>query len=119
MLNLHSPIINNNLNNTIYEELSTEWLNLISPEARGGLITGYYNAGILTINLSDFNNGAFYDTVIKKSYEEYCKKLFDELMPIIQKCLRRMFQGFNAYLINYDIVLFMERRDRDGLEPVK
>lgn len=119
MLNLHSPIINNNLNNTIYEELSTEWLNRISPEARGGIITGYYNAGILTINLSDFNNGAFYDTVIKKSYEEYCKKLFDELMPIIQKCLRRMFQGFNAYLINYDIVLFMEGRDGDGLEPVK
>ena len=119
MLNLHSPIINNNLNNTIYEELSPEWINRISPEARGGLLTGYYNAGILTINLADFNNGSFYNEVIRKNYEKYCELLFEELKPIIQKCLRRMFQGFNAYLTSYDIVLFMEGRDEDGFSPVK
>ena len=119
MLDLHSHIINNNLNNTIFEELSDEWMSRLSPEARGGIITGYYNAGILTINLSDFNNDSFYDEVIKKSYEEYCNKLYKELKPIIQKCLRRMFQGFNAYLINYDVVLFMEGKDSDGFEPRK
>ncbi len=119
MLNLHSPIINNTLNNTIYEELSEEWRSRLLPEARNSIINGYYNAGILTVNIADFNIESFYDELVKKDYENYCQQLYGELKPIIQRCLRRMFSGFNSYLMEYEIVLFMEGRDGDGFDPIK
>lgn len=119
MLNLHAAIITNNLNNTICEELSPEWLSRLSPEAGCSFIAGYYNAGILTINMADFNKDAFYSEKIRPSFEYYCKQLSRELEPIIRKCLRRMFMGFNNYLTEYNVVLFLEGADGDGLEPVK
>lgn len=119
MLNLHAAIITNNLNNTVCEELSQEWLSHLLPEAGCSFIAGYYNAGILTINMADFNKDSFYDEKIKPDFEYYCKKFSQELEPIIKKCLRRMFMGFNSYLTQYEVVLFLEGADGDGLEPVK
>lgn len=119
MLNLHAPIINNTLNNTIYEELPEEWLNRLSPNATGAIVNGYYNAGILTLNMSDFNDNGFYDEVIKNNFGQYCEDLYLQLKPIIQKCLRRMFLGFSSYLSEYELILFMEGREGDDLEPVK
>ena len=119
MLNLHAAIITNNLNNTICEELSEKWLSRLSPEANGAIAAGYYNAGILTINMSDFNKNSFYDEKIKPAFEYYCRELCEELRPIIQKCLRRMFMGFTSYLTEYEVVLFLEGADGDGLEPIK
>jgi|SRR5690606_27783592 len=119
MLNLHAAIINNNLNNTICEELSSEWTSRLLPETGNSIVAGYYNAGILTINMSDFNKDDFYTKTIKSNYSFYCEQLYLELKPIIQKCLRRMFQGFNSYLNSYEVVLFMEGADGDSFEPVK
>ena len=115
MLNLHAAIITNTLNNTICEELSAEWISRLSPEANRAIVAGYYNAGILNINMSDFNIMIFIKTLRAFIYLENCF----ELKPIIQKCLRRMFMGFNNYLTEYEVVLFMEGADGDGIEPVK
>ena len=119
MLNLYRQLISNNLNNTIFEELSEEWLERLSPEVKGELINGFYNAGILTINMSDFNRNDFYDKVIKPKFPLYCENLYMHLTPILQRCLRRMFLGFNPNLTEYKVVLFMEGREDDGLEAIK
>lgn len=119
MLNLYRQLISNNLNNTIVEELSQEWLQRLSVDVRNELINGFYNAGILTINMSDFNRNDFYDEEIKKNFRFYCEDLYRHLAPIIEKCLRRMFLGFNDSLQEYSVVLFMEGREEDQLEAVK
>lgn len=119
MLNLYRQIISNNLNNTIFEELSEEWLEKLSPGARTELIHGFYNAGILTINLADFNRNGFYRNTIKPQFHHYCENLYLQLSPIIQRCLRRMFLGFNENLTEYKVVLFMEGDEEDQVEPVK
>lgn len=119
MLNLYRQLISNNLNNTIFEELSEEWLERVSADVRSELISGFYNAGILTINMSDFNKNEFYDKVIRHKFRLYCENLYMHLAPIIQRCMRRMFLGFNENLHEYKIVLFMEGREEDQLEAVK
>ncbi|WP_040299093.1 hypothetical protein [Arcticibacter svalbardensis] len=119
MLNLYRQLISTNLNNTIFEELSEEWLDRISPEVRSVIISGFYNAGILTINLSDFNKNEFYTKTIRHKFPHYCENLYIQIGPIIQRCLRRMFLGFNPNLLEYKVVLFMEGNDDDHLEPVK
>lgn len=119
MLNLYRQLISNNLNNTIFEELSEEWLDRLSPEAKSELVNGFYNAGVLTINLSDFNRNGFYNKTIKYKFPHYCENLYIQVGPIIQRCLRRMFLGFNANLKEYKVVLFMEGYEEDQLEPVK
>ncbi len=119
MLNLYRLLISNNLNNTILEELSEEWLERLSPEVRNELINGFYNAGILTIDMSGFNKNEFYDKVLKHKFHLYCENLHIHLAPIIQRCLRRMFLGFNDDLKEYKVVLFMEGREDDRLEAVK
>jgi hypothetical protein len=119
MLNLYRQLITINLNNTIFEELSEEWLDRLSSEVRGELISGFFNAGILTINMSDFNRNDFYDNVLKKDFAHYCEVLCLQLAPILKRCFRRMFLGFNANLKEYKVVLFMEGREDDHLEAVK
>lgn len=119
MLNLHQQIINNYLNNTILEELDKEWVNRILPESRHSLIQGYYNAGILVMNMSDFNNNNFYDNTINKSFSEYCELLYKKLRPIIEVTMRRMFKGFNQNLQTYEVVLFMEGGEESEHTPVK
>ncbi|WP_207425536.1 hypothetical protein [Pedobacter sp. SYSU D00535] len=119
MLNLYRQLISNNLNNTIFEELSEEWIERLSPGISGELVNGFFNAGILTVNMSDFNRDDFYDKEIKNKFEYYCERLYLELAPIIEKCLRRMFLGFNDNLSEYKVVLFMEGREEDHLEAVK
>jgi len=119
MLNLYRQIISNTLNNTIFEELPEEWLERLSPGIRNELISGFYNAGILTINMSDFNRNEFYDKSAKQDFEQYCESLFVYLAPVIQRCLRRMFLGFNDNLTEYKVVLFMEGREDDHIEAVK
>jgi len=119
MLNLYRQIISNNLNNTIFEELPEEWLERISPDVKTELIHGFYNAGILTINLADFNRNNFYKHTIRPQFQHYCESLYLQLAPILQRCLRRMFLGFNENLAEYKVVLFMEGDDEDQLEPVK
>ena len=119
MLNLYRQLITINLNNTIFEELSEEWLNHLSSEVRGELVSGFFNAGILTINMSDFNRNDFYDNVLKKDFERHCEVLSLLLTPILKRCFRRMFLGFNDNLIEYKVVLFMEGREDDHLEAVK
>lgn len=119
MLNLYRHLITINLNNTIFEELSEEWLNHLSSEVRGELVSGFFNAGILTINMSDFNRNDFYDNVLKKDFERHCEVLSLLLTPILKRCFRRMFLGFNDNLIEYKVVLFMEGREDDHLEAVK
>ncbi|WP_207423401.1 hypothetical protein [Desertivirga brevis] len=119
MLNLYRQIISNTLNNTIFEELPEEWIERLSPGIRNELISGFYNAGILTINMSDFNRDDFYDKEAKQKFDYYCENLYLYLAPIIQRCLRRMFLGFNDNLTEYKVVLFMEGREEDHLEAVK
>ncbi|HEY0056688.1 MAG TPA: hypothetical protein VGB63_15140 [Pedobacter sp.] len=119
MLNLYRQLISINLNNTIFEELSEEWLNRLSTEARGELISGFFNAGILTIDMSNFNRNDFYDTELKKDFPHYCEVLSVLLAPILKRCFRRMFLGFNDNLTEYKVVLFMEGREDDHLEAVK
>ncbi|WP_207534035.1 hypothetical protein [Desertivirga arenae] len=119
MLNLYRQIISNTLNNTIFEELPEEWIERLSPGIRNELISGFYNAGILTINMSDFNREDFYDREAKQNFEHYCENLYLYLAPIIQRCLRRMFLGFNDNLTEYKVVLFMEGREEDHMEAVK
>ncbi len=119
MLNLYRQLISNNLNNTIFEELSEEWLERLSADVRNEFINGFYNAGILTVNMSDFNRNDFYEKVIRNKFPLYCENLYMHLAPIIQRCLRRMFLGFNDNLTEYKIVLFMEGREEDQLEAVK
>lgn len=119
MLNLYRQIISNNLNNTIFEELSEEWLERISLDVKTELVHGFYNAGILTVNLADFNRNNFYQQVIRHQFRHYCESLYHQLAPIIQRCLRRMFLGFNENLAEYKVVLFMEGDDEDQLEPLK
>jgi hypothetical protein len=119
MLNLYRQLISINLNNTIFEELSEEWLNRLSTEARTELISGFFNAGILTINMSDFNRNDFYDNELKKDFPRYCELLCVLLTPILKRCFRRMFLGFNDNLKEYKVVLFMEGREDDHLEAVK
>ena len=119
MLNLYRQLISNNLNNTIFEELSEEWIERLSPGVRSEIVNGFFNAGILTINMADFNRNDFYDKNIKNKFEEYCQQLYQELAPIVQRCMRRMFLGFNDNLIEYKVVLFMEGREEDHLEAVK
>jgi len=119
MLNLYRQIISNNLNNTIFEELPEEWLEKVSPEIKSELIHGFYNAGILTINLADFNRNGFYQKTVRPQFQHYCESLYLQLGPIIQRCLRRMFLGFNENLSEYKVVLFMEGHEEDQFEPVK
>lgn len=119
MLNLYRQLISNNLNNTIFEELSEEWLERLSSDARNELINGFYNAGILTIDMSNFNRNDFYDKIMKHKFPLYCENLYTHLAPIIQRSLRRMFLGFNDNLTEYKVVLFMEGREDDQLEAVK
>lgn len=119
MLNLYRQLISINLNNTIFEELSEEWLNRLSTEARSELISGFFNAGILTIDMSNFNRNDFYDTELKKDFPHYCEVLSVLLTPILKRCFRRMFLGFNDNLTEYKVVLFMEGREDDHLEAVK
>lgn len=119
MLNLYRQLISINLNNTIFEELSEEWLDRLSSDARGELISGFFNAGILTINMSDFNRNDFYDNILKKNFPYYCEVLSTLLTPILIKCFRRMFLGFNDNLTEYKVVLFMEGREDDHLEAIK
>ncbi len=119
MLNLYRQLISNNLNNTIFEELSEEWIERLSPGARSEIVNGFFNAGILTINMADFNRDDFYDKTIKNEFADYCEALYKELQPIVQKCLRRMFLGFNDNLVEYKVVLFMEGREDDHLDAVK
>ncbi len=118
MLNLHQHIINNYLYNEIREELDDRWLKHLLPESRTSLIQGYYNAGIIVVNLSDFNIDNYYDIVIKKDFEKYCGDLYSHLKPILEITLKRMFEGFNSSLTKYDIVLFMEGAAEDELVPV-
>lgn len=119
MLNLYRQLISINLNNTVFEELSEEWLDRLSSDARGELISGFFNAGILTINMSDFNRNDFYDKALKKDFKQYCELLCVHLTPILKRCFRRMFLGFNDNLTEYKIVLFMEGREEDNLDAVK
>jgi hypothetical protein len=119
MLNLYRQIISNTLNNTIFEELPEEWIERLSPGIRNELVSGFYNAGILTINMSDFNRNDFYDKVAKSKFDHYCENLYLYIAPVIQRCLRRMFLGFNDNLTEYKVVLFMEGREDDHLEAVK
>jgi hypothetical protein len=119
MLNLYRQLIGNNLNNTIFEELSEQWLERLSSRNTTELIHGFYNAGILTVNMSDFNRNDFYEKDIKKRFDYYCENLYINLKPILQKCLRRMFLGFNESLKEYKVVLFMEGREEDMIEAVK
>jgi|GEM_PF-724122 len=119
MLNLYRQLISINLNNTVFEELSEEWLDRLSSDARGELISGFFNAGILTINMSDFNRNGFYDKVLKKDFKQYCEVLCALLNPILKRCFRRMFLGFNDNLTEYKVVLFMEGREEDHLEAMK
>jgi len=119
MLNLYRQLISNTLNNTIFEELSEEWIERLSPEVRNEIVSGFFNAGILTINMADFNRNDFYDRVIKNKFGQYCESLCTQLTPIIQKCLRRMFLGFNDNLTEYKVVLFMEGKEEDHLDAVK
>lgn len=119
MLNLYRQLISINLNNTVFEELSEEWLERLSPEARSELISGFFNAGILTIDMSNFNRNDFYDKVLKKDFKQHCEVLCAQLSPILKRCFRRMFLGFNDNLTEYRIILFMEGREEDQLESVK
>lgn len=119
MLNLYRQLITTNLNNTVFEELSEEWLDRLSADARGELISGFFNAGILTINMSDFNRNGFYDKVLKKDFKQHCEVLCTLLNPILKRCFRRMFLGFNDNLTEYKIILFMEGREEDHLEALK
>ncbi len=119
MLNLYRQIISNTLNNTIFEELPEEWVERLSPGTRNEIVSGFFNAGILTINMSDFNRNDFYDKAIKIKFEYYCENLYILLSPIIQRCLRRMFLGFNDNLTEYKVVLFMEGKEDDHLEACK
>ena len=119
MLNYHQNIINNYLNNAICEELDKDWLKRLLPESKSSLVQGYYNAGILVIKLSEFNNDSYYDTVIKEDFSKACEQLYAQLKPILEVCLRRMFKNFNENLKNYDVVLFMEGAEDDEIPPVK
>lgn len=119
MLNLHQNIINNYLNNTIYEELDTNWAKRLLPESRNSFIHGFYNAGILVISLAEFNNESYYDIVIKNDFSKICEQLYVQLRPILEITLRRMFKNFNENLRNYDVVLFMEGAAEDEITPVK
>ncbi len=119
MLNLYGHLISNNLNNTVFEEIPDDWKDRLSPGKERQLITGFYNAGVLRVNLNSFNKGGFYDQVIKKELPLFADALYGSLAPIIQTSMRRMFYGFNTSLQEYKVVLIIEAPEEEHTDPFK
>ncbi len=119
MLNLHSDLINNLLLNSLLDGLPEIWLDKLDISMKKDLISGFYNAGVLSINLSAFNRNNFYDRTIKGNFEQYANQLCEDMSPILLNSLRSLFIGFNENLTEYKIILNFEGRSTDDVPAVQ
>lgn len=119
MLNFHTEIINNTLYNTLIDSLPENWFNRLLPFSKGELISGYYNAGVLSIRMYRFNEHGFYENEIKNNFKVMCDDLFIAIKDAVSSQLRRMFLGFNPSLEHYKIVIIFEGADKDNIEAQK
>lgn len=119
MLNLYSELINNFLLNSLLDELPELWLERMDLGAKKRLVKGYYNAGVVSIDMSVFNNDRFYDNIIRKDFRSCCEDLYKYLGSILTNALRALFLGFNDSIPHYKIVINFEAAEDDQIEAVK
>lgn len=119
MLNFHTELINNTLYNTLIDSMTDSWAERLSPHSKDLLLSGYYNAGVLSLRMFRFNKDNFYEDVLKENFEVCCDDLFAAIKDALALQLRRMFTGFNDSLDHYRLIVFFEGKDGDNIEPIK